>query len=352
MRDFMHQLTLFATAVETDTHEIKAAMALPAKTSSVSTTNALMLEDMKEESERIRDSTTHLLHSLTSPTLEELCELCAGLYDANAALADALEDHLVEHTGGKYERHQTQADLHDVSMQNASRLSGSGLNSFGAGEEGSSVLDSSKRASNLGSGGTGYQSPAPLPAHLQVEPKTPDLEDFEISSFSLGILQSAQPATQSQPSPPSLLNLSPPSPPRPAPSAAPEPPAEGGGELDMVSSRRRGGDAVPAMEAVSETLFPLMLEVTEEELRAVPDYLRSQISCSELNGAIKKMNLLVTDKRFAREGPESGDTLAMDEIQTKLKLGLKAKAFVLLLTTLQRLKTVKRKGAIVYAIVS
>eukprot|EP00961_Rhodomonas_salina_P148134 1994273-Rhodomonas_salina.2 len=84
MRDFMHQLTLFATAVETDTHEIKdnscsfdfyscmdgtqlslyasayvlavqckkcrhivrwqAAMALPAKTSSVSTTNALMLE--------------------------------------------------------------------------------------------------------------------------------------------------------------------------------------------------------------------------------------------------------------------------------------------------------------------
>lgn len=471
--------------------------------------------------EEVRDETARLLGSLTSPSLLELSDMVFGMVDANRRLMESIEDALESDPVLQYTRFAEDADDADVissaipsapvvntgemadvcsdaprSPPVAPSADAEYRNDSGGGALGVSPtpVEPHKRLSaerfaaiKRRSGSADRATPAsptPLPAHLQVEPKTPDLDDFGISAFSLGFLGGGQPpkisaeispfaasptfspapqihaaaprvhaappppasttlpascasaapakdaanhtATNKPPSPPTsaptpaptkaamppapapapavvkeeeaveeekveevapvpAAERAPPgggfgfstegaaskSPPAPAPSPpkekeappqqeptaaapapAPAPPVESK-ENDLPNVSRRGAASKAPMDMMGgDNLFPLMREVTPEEFAAVPDYLRSQISCEDLNRAVKKINDLMTDKRFDPDSSGSSDSLSMDEMQKQLKLGLKTKAFVLLLMNLTRVKTLKRGGAIVYGIVA
>ena len=90
----------------------------------------------------------------------------------------------------------------------------------------------------------------------------------------------------------------------------------------------------------------MMRELAQSELEATPSYLTVPLGMplEKLNEAIGMLNDLATDKRF--EAPPGQDFLSHDEIATRLRLGAKAKTFILLLIYSGRLRGLdSRAGA-------
>ncbi|EKX42591.1 hypothetical protein GUITHDRAFT_141024 [Guillardia theta CCMP2712] len=375
MATFLHELSSFAMAVDEDRAELKAALQHPPASSGAVASRIPFLEDMKE-----------------------ICKVYKGMSAENQKLIDCLECQLESDPANGYVPFNAKC-LHDIDasldcMQDKSKLSLV-----------ETLTPCVKKASIDVSVGVKFESPAPVPAYLQVEdeqvePKTPDLEDFAISSLSLGILNEAaskhpaalkeatqrkeiessapksQPGSDENSSP--NFNFSPlhgkyeflkaakkspekipfhlPECEAEALSNPPAPPAELPAQQEEASSLQITSRSkvlkAPAEEARGESMFPLMAEVSGEDFAAVPDYLRHQISCDELNTTIKKINEFVTDKRFEQDMAGGSDALTIEEMQQKIKLGVKTKAFVLLLMSLSRIKTVKAKTGIAYTIVS
>lgn len=130
---------------------------------------------------------------------------------------------------------------------------------------------------------------------------------------------------------------------------------------------------------------PSLPVVGAEVFEAVPAFKRLNLTHGELNDTIAKLNHYLSQKRHSEDARSAGvsrglarpwalscrlpacllparpqpdrlplhaDTVSISEMQEHLGLGAKSKTFVLLLTHLSMLKTVKIDGHIVYAISS
>lgn len=90
-----------------------------------------------------------------------------------------------------------------------------------------------------------------------------------------------------------------------------------------------------------------MKKINLADMDLLPSYLKTQISANHLNQVIESLNEYVTDKRFQSS---QTDFVTEKELRETLQLGSKAKAILLILIQLKRMKTVRRGEQTVFVL--
>mmetsp|Transcript_37554 Transcript_37554/g.62252 ORF Transcript_37554/g.62252 Transcript_37554/m.62252 type:complete len:377 (-) Transcript_37554:10-1140(-) len=360
---FFQDLQAFTSAIDRDVKDIRSNLQKKPLGDDEGGYAQAFLKGLNDQAAEIEDVISRLQAcTLDAHSFDQLLSNCTALCTENAKAIEAIETRMVQfgykrdsfrplqQTSTAQQQQQQQQQQPEVSEPTMT------LN-----QKGPTAMAETRAEPS---------TPAVKRTFFTAEPKTPCLEDMQLSSYALeAIMKKDTPhqpkqsydtdpygGSQKYAAPRSfdtpLANLSKhsystdPAPSIPQPKLSSAAPAKENMAPQQTFSSAPGTPGFELTQSL-DSMFPLMPLLSTGEYSGLPKYLTGQVSLVVLNQCIERLNAVMTDKRFENDDADS-DHLSQKEIDKIVSLDSKTKAVVLMLMTTKRLLAKKAGTETIY----